>query len=787
MIKREHIKQAVDEIALRSPEIGYSLDELLGVGRIDALPPERGITENGDFRFLFNDEVLTVRRFAFINYGIPPVEQQLLIKYGEMQKRRELYDPGGGVSYRDAAREVRAAGLRLAVDYEIDLALKKLGDRVTPQKHDSDGAARAQPLMDRLLQLKKEGEGERSLPDNLVGEGTEAPFFQGTVGNDIPALFVMFPYARWALEQAAGLNLEFFHLRFLLNTLIQGDESRLFACVVRGQIVGLIFLGLRERLFYRAIEIVYISTAQGRLPALQSRPLRGVGSFLVAGAWMLWKTRFPSVRELVLHSEVGAIPFYESIGFQARQSFNYVLKAPKAYLLDCIIGLAESCPDLPSKTLYEIADLLRKQLKALAKARHSKGIPAFRKPTLRAVRRSLLSKRHSLLARTAAGTLLRYRAKLSEAVELLRIAAEHSSSNAREKTAGDERPVVVLHDLLFAEHLKGLFHMESTHRVMAVDAALRNPSLAKKWRMVSPRAASAAELAWVHSRSHIERIARSAGKEVVSLDLDTQTTPRSFEIACLAVGGVFNLIDEIWNGDSLRAFAFVRPPGHHAEPDRAMGFCLFNNVALGASYLERVYGLERIMIIDIDAHHGNGTQKIFYDSDTVLYASLHQFPCYPGTGNLGEIGTGRGEGFTVNIPMPRGSVDLDFAQAVHSIIRPVAEEYSPDALLVSCGFDLCQSDRLTRMNATSEGYALMTFFLKEIADEVCDGRLIYVLEGGYHLRCLEECTLRTLQELSGISTLDRDRIERVRLTTPYKTPALRKAIEVHREFWKSLR
>lgn len=784
MLKREHIKQAIDEISQRSPEIGYSLDELLGTGHIDTLPEHHDLSAGGDFRFQFNDEILTVRRFVFINHGSVAIQQPLLIKYGEMLKRREILDSHSGISYRSAAEEVYAAGLRFLVDYEIDLAL----ERIT--RSDASSANTAEEsggLMDCLLRLKEGTSTGKNLPGSIAGNGPDPPIFRGVIGSEVPALFVFFPYCRSALEQAAELNLEFFHIRFLLDTLIRGNERRLFACMVDGHIAGLIYLGIRQRLFYRAIEIVYLATVKGRIHALPGRNLRGVGSFLVAGTWMLWKTRFPTARELVLDSELGAMRFYEALGFQVRRSFNYALKAPKAYLLDGIIALAESCPDLPARELHELAELLQSQIKSLASARNPDYTSALRKPTFRAVRRSLLSRNHSILAKTAAEALLRYRNRIPEADELLRIAVESSNLRFPERALQTGKTVAIVHDLLFAEHLKGVFHMESAHRIHSVDAALRDPSLAEKWKSVSPRLAEEDELAWVHTREHIRRIKRTSGKEIVSLDLDTQTTPRSFEVALTAVGGLFNLVDEIWNGDSRRGFAMIRPPGHHAEPDRAMGFCLFNNVALGARYLELVYGLDRVMIVDIDAHHGNGTQKIFYNTDSVLYASLHQFPGFPGTGNLGEIGEGRGEGFTVNIPMPKGSIDRDFAQTIHSVVRPIAEEYGPDALLVSCGFDLCQADRLAGMNGTSEGYAMMTFFLKEIADRVCDGRLIYVLEGGYNAMCVQECTLRTVQELSDTVTLDADRMERIRSNDPRKVPALRRAIDVHQKQWKSLR
>jgi acetoin utilization deacetylase AcuC-like enzyme len=294
------------------------------------------------------------------------------------------------------------------------------------------------------------------------------------------------------------------------------------------------------------------------------------------------------------------------------------------------------------------------------------------------------------------------------------------------------------------------------------------------------------ELAWVHSPAYIERIAQTAGQPLTALDLDTQTSEKSFEVACLAVGSVFSLLDDIANGTAQRGFACIRPPGHHAEPQKAMGFCLFNNCALGARYLQKRYGAERVMIVDIDAHHGNGTQAAFYDSSDVLYVSWHQFPGYPGTGNFGEVGRGAGEGFTVNVPLGKGHGDRDFAEILNFLVRPLARQYRPFMILVACGFDLYRHDRLGGMRVSPEGYALITALLVEIAEQVCEGRVAFIMEGGYSIKGIRECGLRVMQTLCGTSAPGQDRIISIKARKFPKLGALKKAIAVHKKYWDTL-
>lgn len=345
------------------------------------------------------------------------------------------------------------------------------------------------------------------------------------------------------------------------------------------------------------------------------------------------------------------------------------------------------------------------------------------------------------------------------------------------------RPILVIRDERFTQHLERVPHIESVRRIRAIHSLLEDPSLRDRWSEVKPRLASVEELGWVHTHGHIERVAQTAGRPLTSFDLDTQATARSYEVARLGVGAVFSLLDEIWKGKAKRGFAFIRPPGHHAEPDKAMGFCLFNNVALGAKYLKMRYAVDRVMIVDVDVHHGNGTQKAFYDTDEVLFVSMHQFPFYPGTGNFGEVGRGKGEGFTVNVPLSKGNGDIDFARIIHLLVDPLAQAYCPEMILVSCGFDLYVHDRLGGMVVTPEGYAMITFSLLEIAEKVCKGRIAFIMEGGYNLRGIRECGLRVMKELCDIPTLTRRKIEKVGGKRVGRSSAIKKVIEIHSDYW----
>lgn len=337
-----------------------------------------------------------------------------------------------------------------------------------------------------------------------------------------------------------------------------------------------------------------------------------------------------------------------------------------------------------------------------------------------------------------------------------------------------------------AEHDTGPDHPESPERLRAVLAALEAPQFEYLLRHEAPRA-SLEQLCRVHERAYVDRLLEqipSHGHR--KLDADTVVSPASGEAGLHAAGAVISAVDAVLGGQAKRAFCAVRPPGHHAEAGQAMGFCLFNNIALGARYLQEAYGVKKIMIVDIDAHHGNGTQTAFYTSSSVLYFSMHQFPCYPGTGNFGETGSGPGEGYSVNVPLPKGLGDREFVQVLHFIVRPLAYAFEPEILLISCGFDLYQHDRLAGMQATPEGYGMITRLLLQLADAVCGGKIAFIMEGGYSIQGIRECGRMVIKEMCALSDLKEDRLNDLIYVDPSELSFLRKSMEVHKKYWKTL-
>lgn len=257
-----------------------------------------------------------------------------------------------------------------------------------------------------------------------------------------------------------------------------------------------------------------------------------------------------------------------------------------------------------------------------------------------------------------------------------------------------------------------------------------------------PRAATREELLRVHSADYLDTLARSAGRPVM-LDPDTFTSPESVEIAALAAGAAIEAAEHAITRHEP-AFALVRPPGHHAERNRAMGFCLYNNVAVAAAHAV-ARGLERVAVVDIDVHHGNGTQWMFYDDPRVLYVSTHQYPFYPGTGAANDTGTGDGAGFTFNVPLEMGATDADYTLVYQSAVAPVIEEFAPQLLLVSAGFDAHERDPLASMRVTTEGYAWVVRQLVKLAPS---GSIGFVTEGGYDLTALRDCLDAAIAEAS---------------------------------------
>ena len=321
----------------------------------------------------------------------------------------------------------------------------------------------------------------------------------------------------------------------------------------------------------------------------------------------------------------------------------------------------------------------------------------------------------------------------------------------------------------------------------AAARALAAPKLAEKFTALEPRVAEQEEVLLVHTQRHFDEIMETRGQEQTYLDNDTVTSPGSANTALLAIGSVLSAVDAVMGEEVDNAFALLRPPGHHAKPDKAMGFCLFNNIAIAARHAISTRNLERVLIIDFDLHHGNGTQKAFYTSPQVLYVSTHQWPHYPGTGSLEEIGRDAGEGYTLNAPMPAGMGDAEYLSIFRSIIGPVAREYAPQLVLVSAGFDAYFKDPLGSMGLTERGYAALTREILSVADATCGGKAVFALEGGYHLLGLEQSIVSVLEVMAGFSGAEENFEPASQAKFDKQAKPLMTAIrETHSRFWKSL-
>ncbi len=790
MIKRENIKQAIDAIASRDPEAGYVLDDMLGAGRIDISPPDQAVTPHGDFIFLVENRRVTVKRFLFFNEGTVPIERGLLIKYGEMIAKDTLHEQGASLNFREGAKKMRAAGLEFTVRHEIDYALMNVNTARESFYKKKSAHPKAIEVCDALIafleKLKSTPETADDLRQSLKQTPSQSIRYQSLLRENIPVFFMRFPFTLNTLMQVADINLEFFHVRFLLKCLMQGLQDNLFISIAGQSITGMLFLDFKDRLFQKQIEVVYVATVMGRGEAPDSPEtlaIRGAGSILMAGAWILWKTQHLEYKEIFLDSEVAARNFYDRMGFHSRGLSEFVMGRPEPYLLKHIIRMLADIDPLSLKIKKEIQKLITRYIKILAKKSKQPEEERYRKTVLDLVYECLRIGGNHNFADTAIRALQRYKGKIVDIDELMKVVHAHHDEKIINHVRRTGQVIPVIMDERFTWHLENLFHLENPKRILAMNDVLKDPSLTGKWESLSPRFATTDELCWIHTREYINKIEQSAGKQLTSFDIDTQASEKSYDTARLAVGGVFNLLDNIWNGEHTRGFACVRPPGHHAEPDKAMGFCIFNNVALGAAYMLKQYSAERVLIIDLDAHHGNGIQTAFYHTNRVLYISAHLFPGYPGTGALGEVGSGIGEGYTVNIPMARNSTDRDYARMLHFIARPIALVYQPDIILVPLGFDLYLHDRLGGMACTPDGYAVLTAMLIEIAQTICNGKIAFVLEGGYSLKGIRECGLRVLQELCGVNTAIGDKLEKVIYSDPDKLSILKKVVEIQKKYW----
>jgi len=354
--------------------------------------------------------------------------------------------------------------------------------------------------------------------------------------------------------------------------------------------------------------------------------------------------------------------------------------------------------------------------------------------------------------------------------------------------------LALIKDDRYLEHNPGDGHPESPDRLRVVHGLIDREFSGLP--LIPPRLATQSELALVHDPSYIQTVANTTGRIHSQLDPDTGLSARSYEIACLAAGGLLQGVDSLLQtpnskrglppkvpigGTPDSIFAFVRPPGHHAEPERGMGFCLFNNVAIAAAYAREQYGLKRILIVDWDLHHGNGTQRAFFDDPGVLFFSSHQYPYYPGSGGFSEVGSGKGEGFTINAPFPTGFGDAEYVSVYTKILAPIALEYKPELILVSAGFDPFVKDPLGGMKVTGEGFGALAGIVRNIARQACDGKVLMALEGGYNPEGLRNGVRAVLQTLLGRPA-----------PVPKNAPSaeadevIARIVREHKKYWKSL-
>ena len=341
----------------------------------------------------------------------------------------------------------------------------------------------------------------------------------------------------------------------------------------------------------------------------------------------------------------------------------------------------------------------------------------------------------------------------------------------------------VVFDEIYLEHETGQ-HIERKERLLEVLKAFDHFELWKKLFSIQPRAAKIEELTIIHDSSYLMELERFAKQGGGWWDMDTVISPRTVEAARFAAGGGMEAVKAVMEDRVDNALALVRPPGHHAEKARAMGFCLINNAAVAAQYAIDNFALERTAIIDWDVHHGNGTQKAFWERSDVLYLSCHQSPLFPGTGFTRELGSGKGEGYNVNVPLPRFTGDMGYYYLFKHLFEPVILEYKPELIIISAGFDAHFLDPVGSMLLTASGFAKLSRLVMQWAGECCSGRVVLMLEGGYSLEGLASGLLFTIQQFAKLELelSEEEKLPRNEFL-PLAKEAVDKAIKTQKSYW----
>ncbi|MBU0972965.1 MAG: histone deacetylase [Proteobacteria bacterium] len=335
---------------------------------------------------------------------------------------------------------------------------------------------------------------------------------------------------------------------------------------------------------------------------------------------------------------------------------------------------------------------------------------------------------------------------------------------------------------IFLRHIPADGCPDTPQRLKSLYLMLQEPDMKTVFVDVVPRKATKEDILLFHTPGYFEKIAETQGKDTIAFTADTHAGEDSFEAALYATGGLLTLIAQVVAKTLDNGFALVRPPGHHAEKSRAMGYCLFNHVAVGAFFARKRLNLNRILIIDWDIHHGNGTQHAFEKDPGVLFFSVHQAGLFPGTGSFTDTGSGPGEGYTINLPIPKGYGDAEYTAIFERLIEPVARQFAPELILVSAGFDTHTDDPMGGMRMTADGFAGLTASVKKIADKVCQGKLVMSLEGGYNCGALSESVKAVLKEMAGVTCCD---VAAMAAKADKKKMAhvVRRCTDVHRHSW----